>query len=112
MRLISCGAVALVSAALLSRTSMAADVPLFDGFEQTYLKEIRPIFARVCDDCHSEKVMEAEIDLTVFKSLADIRKHPQTWQKVAEMLDSDQMPPKDQRQPSDAEKALLQRWVH
>jgi hypothetical protein len=101
----------LVGSVLLSQSSIAADVSEFDGFEKTYVSDIRPLIIRDCQKCHSAKVMEAEIDLSIFNSMADIRRHPETWQKVGEMLDSGQMPPKDEPQPSDAERTKLQQWV-
>ena len=67
--------------------------------------------AALLPECHSAKRTEADIDLAAFTSLADVRKHPQVWQKVGEMLDSGQMPPKDADQPTDAERASLQQWV-
>ena len=71
---------------------LAVDQAEFDSFDKNFQREVRPLIALHCEKCHSAKVMEAEIDLSIFKSLADIRKHPETWQKVAEMLDSGQMP--------------------
>ena len=60
-------------------------------------------------ECHSAERTEADIDLVSFATLADIRKHPQVWQKVGEMLDSGQMPPKDAKQPTDAERTQSSR---
>lgn len=111
MRLISFGVLLLVGSTWISQSSNAADSLEFAGFERTYLTEIRPIVVRNCEKCHSAKVMEAEIDLSIFGSIADIRRHPETWQKVGEMLDSGQMPPKDEPQPSEAERVRLQQWV-
>ncbi len=66
---------------------------------------------RYCQSCHSGKHPEAEIDLKHFATLDDVRKSPRVWQKVLEMLDSGQMPPKDEKQPSGAERTKLQAWV-
>jgi hypothetical protein len=41
----------------------------------------------------------------------DAVKHSQTWQKVAEMLGNGLMPPADAEQPTEDERARLQRWV-
>lgn len=105
--------VGLVLACLTAqaRSMQAADIPDFGAMERTYLAEIRPLVARRCEKCHSSDVAEADIDLSSFASLASVRKHPQTWQKVGEMLDSGQMPPKDAPQPSDAERTRLREWV-
>ncbi|WP_254508062.1 DUF1592 domain-containing protein [Anatilimnocola floriformis] len=78
---------------------------------ESFPAKIRPIVMRYCQECHSAKRMEAELDLTTFATLADLQKHPQTWQRVGEMLDSLQMPPPDATQPTEADRRVLQQWV-
>ena len=86
----------------------AAFVPLADR----YAKEIRPLVVH-CQDCHAGDTTEADVDLGAFATLGQVRKHPQIWQKVGEMLDTRQMPPKDaEPQPEPAERTLLETWVH
>ncbi len=86
---------AVVAALLLpARPATAADDPELKTLEHAYQGEIRRLVQRYCHECHSEKRTEADIDFTAFATWADVRKHPQTWQKVAEMLDNGQMPPK------------------
>ena len=46
-----------------------------------------------------------------FATVADVRKATRVWQKVGEMLDSQQMPPKDAKQPTDDERTALRTWV-
>lgn len=111
MRLVRLSVLFFVSWFQISRLLVAADASEFEAFEQTYLGEIRSLIVRDCQKCHNAKVMEAEIDLTLFGSMADIRQHPETWQKVGEMLESGQMPPKDEPQPSQAERTRFQEWV-
>lgn len=77
----------------------------------TYKAEILPLVTKYCHDCHSPKLTEADVDLTTFAAIADIRKYPKVWQKAGEMLDSGQMPPKDASQPTEAERKKLQQWV-
>ena len=111
MRLIGCLLLLFVGVTSLAQTLPAADGVDFQTFERTFLSDARPIILRTCEKCHSSEVMEADIDLSLFKSLADIRKHPDVWQKVHEMLESGQMPPKDAPQPTEAERTSLQQWV-
>ena len=72
---------------------------------------MRPVVIRLCGECHSKDRAEAEIDLTVFATLPDVRRQIPVWQKVAEMLDGGQMPPKEATQPTDTERALLRGWL-
>lgn len=81
------------------------------ALERAWPTEIRPLVVRLCQKCHSTELPEAEIDLEQFASWGDIRKHPRVWQKVGEMLESGQMPPKDAKQPTDAERKKLREWV-
>ena len=111
MRIENLFGVVLMGSALISRISVAADTKDFDELGVTYAKEIRPLITRHCEKCHSPELSEAEIDLTAFPALTEIRKHPETWQKVGEMLETRQMPPKDAPQPSDADRVRLHQWV-
>jgi hypothetical protein len=51
------------------------------------------------------------LDLERFASLTDVRRSPRVWQKVAEMLDNGEMPPKKATQPSEAQRKQLRGWV-
>ncbi|HLJ11351.1 MAG TPA: DUF1592 domain-containing protein [Planctomycetaceae bacterium] len=95
----------------LAHRAPQADEPSFKALEKTYAGEIRPLIARYCHNCHSAKQAEADIDLASFATLADVRSQPKTWQKVREMLESGQMPPKKARQPGEAERTRLKQWV-
>lgn len=78
---------------------------------EAYAPNIKPLLTRYCQECHSEEVAEAEINLQTFDTWQQVRKHPQVWQKVGEMLESGQMPPKDSKQPTDDERKALRDWV-
>ncbi len=76
-----------------------------------YTSQVRPLLQRYCFECHAGDTTEAEIDFAPLTTLADVRRHTATWIKVREMLDSGQMPPKDEPQPTDDERTRLQTWV-
>jgi len=87
------------------------DGPGLDELAQAYRPNIEPLLDRYCHKCHSGAEAEAEIDLAAFATMADVRREPEVWVKVREMLDSHQMPPKEKKQPTDGERAQLQAWV-
>lgn len=106
------GVVAVVAGLLvLAGISAAAKEPDLDTLASDYGKEIRPLIQRYCVRCHSAKRSEADIDLDAIGTFADVRKHSRTWQKVGEMLDSGQMPPREAKQLGAAERTRLQGWV-
>jgi len=97
---------------------LAASAVLSHGQDRTlaereteYQQEVHPLLVRYCHECHARDRIEAELNLAEFRTLDHVLRHAETWQKIREMLDTDQMPPKDARQPSDADRKRLQSWV-
>ena len=88
-----------------------ADKAALGELERGYAGEIRPLVAKYCGDCHGPDLAEAEINLVAQGTFAKVRRHPQVWQKAAEMLASGQMPPKDATQLPDADRTKLRDWV-
>lgn len=100
----------LAVVALVPRLS-AEEADDLQALERSYPRQVQPLIARYCHECHAGDTIEGELDLSTFRSLADIRRQAEVWQKVGEMLDSEQMPPKDSPQPSADERKTLQTWV-
>ncbi len=96
---------------LSSRIVTRADEPGTKTLERAYAPEILPLVKKYCHECHSGDRIEAEIDLASFTTWGEVRQHSRIWQKVGDMLDTAQMPPKDATQPTDAERSRLQKWV-
>ena len=77
----------------------------------SYKANVQPLLKAYCHECHSGDTLEADIDLAAFTDLTQVRKQTKVWQKIGEMLSSEQMPPPDSKQPTAAERATLQAWV-
>jgi Protein of unknown function (DUF1592)/Protein of unknown function (DUF1588)/Protein of unknown function (DUF1587)/Protein of unknown function (DUF1585)/Protein of unknown function (DUF1595)/Planctomycete cytochrome C len=89
-----------------------ANVPsLFTEVGSEYARDVRPLMARICLNCHSTAKQKGDLDLERFASLKDIRRDTKVWLKVAEMLDNGEMPPKEAKQPTSAERKQLRAWV-
>lgn len=98
-------------ALLLACSLGRAAEPDWKAFGQKYDADVKPLVAKLCRECHSAELAEAEIDLTAFQTFDLVRTKPEVWVKVAEMLDSGQMPPKDSPQPTEAERTRLREWT-
>lgn len=96
---------------LFCLAAAAAEPESFAALADQYVHVTRPILTGYCIDCHSTADQEGELDLERFGSLAEVRRAPRVWQKVAEMLDNGEMPPKDAEQPSSEERKRLRDWV-
>lgn len=101
----------IACAALVGTGTLSAQEAAFKPLQAAYAADVRALVTRYCHECHSGDQTEGDIDLAIFASLEDVRKHPRVWQKVAEMLDSGQMPPKDSKQLTEPEQKQLRAWV-
>ncbi len=101
----------MVGLVFSSALANGADESNVTTLEHEFQRQISPLVHNYCQKCHSPERSEAEIDLVSFTTLAEIRKHTKIWQRVGEMLDSGQMPPKNAKQPADAERTQLRLWV-
>jgi hypothetical protein len=70
-----------------------------------------PLVKRYCLECHSTEEQEGDLDLERFTKLDQVRNAPRVWQRVAEQIENGEMPPKEARQPSEAERTRLRQWV-
>jgi hypothetical protein len=105
------GGALVLTLASWSGSALAAEPEALARLAPAYSKEIQPLLVTYCYECHSRDTTEAELDLAKFGDLTAIRKKPEVWVKIGEMLDSEQMPPKDEKQPTAAERAKLKAWV-
>ncbi len=83
----------------------------FQSVESDFARTVRPLVKQFCLKCHATDVLEGDLDLERFESLAQVRRTPGVWQKVAEMLDNGEMPPKNSRQPTIEQRNQLRSWV-
>ena len=83
----------------------------FDSLANEYREQVHGLVEKFCLECHSSEDKEGELDLERFATLAEVRRAPRAWQKVAEMLDNGEMPPKDATQPSPELRRQLRDWV-
>jgi hypothetical protein len=96
---------------VLSSWVPAETLDSFDKLGRDFTDMVSPILESHCITCHDAEVMEADLDLSRFASLDDVRHEPRVWQKVLRMLDDGQMPPKESRPLSEAQFQELRGWI-
>lgn len=106
-----CRATAILATTSLFVVGHAAEPDAVKQIEAAFGPAIQPLLKQYCFDCHSGEQIEADVDLSTFATIDDVRQNARVWQQVAEMLESGQMPPKDADQPADEERKRLQTWV-
>ena len=103
---------AILCSLFFPRLWLLAGEPIATKLGAEYQSNVRPLMERYCHDCHGGgDTVEGDVNLAAMKSWEDVKKHPRTWQKVAEMLGNGLMPPQDAQQLTEAERAELQKWV-
>lgn len=97
---------------LVSQTVVAQAPDSFDALQEQFINVHQPLLKKVCLGCHSTTEHQGELDLEVFRCVADIRSNVVAWQRVIEMLDEGEMPPRDApHQPTALEHLSLKNWV-
>ncbi|MBX9652280.1 DUF1592 domain-containing protein [bacterium] len=83
----------------------------FEDLSKQFDHQIHPLMKQFCLDCHSTAKLEGDLDLERFAKLEDVRSDSKAWVKVVEMLGNGEMPPKESKQLSAAQKKELLGWV-
>lgn len=72
-----------------------SDVATFQKLQAEYESSHAALMHTYCLGCHSAAEKQGELDLEQFHSVADMRRDVIPWQRVVEMMDDGEMPPKD-----------------
>ena len=73
---------------------------------EAYESEIAPILSAYCTDCHGGKNPEANLRLN-----GNLSPDPEKWFKVLEQIETANMPPEDEDQPSEEERKQIADWI-
>ena len=73
---------------------------------EEYPERILPLVQKHCLKCHSAEKKKGGLDLARFGTVADVRSHSRTWQKVLRRLRDGEMPPRNTPQPSAADRMV------
>ncbi len=77
-----------------------------------FVRDIKPLLAAHCHDCHGEAVQESGLNLERFDSFEAVMRHRGIWGSVLEKVESHQMPPpKEENPPTAAERRKLIEWI-
>jgi hypothetical protein len=92
---------------------LAITVPRLPGADAaSFGTDLKPLLENLCYACHDARKHKAGIDLSAYHDESAVHKDVATWRKVANQIDSRDMPPEDATvQPSDAQRQLLVSWI-
>ncbi len=104
----------IVISTILLALSASAQAQVDSGpaaLAKSYRSDIRPLLKAFCFECHAGDRTEADIDLSAFVTSADATKQIEVWLKIREVLNTNQMPPKDAKRPSGEQHGKLKQWT-
>ena len=82
-----------------------------DVANATYEHDIQPLIQKYCFACHGNGKAADNVALDKYKTGAEVKAAARQWRAVKSQLDRKSMPPRQQPQPTDAERKLISDWI-
>jgi hypothetical protein len=79
--------------------------------QNAYRRDVAPIVQKYCTECHNQELSEADIDFASIKEWSEVKKGIRHYQRALDQLRTNQMPPPDSPQLSDADAKTLSGWI-
>lgn len=89
--------------------SVASEAQQID--QATFTKDIQPLLAKYCTNCHGGERPRADLSLTKYKDADAVMRDRKVWEKVILHVRAREMPPENKPQPTPAEAQLLTLWI-
>jgi hypothetical protein len=88
--------------------SFAAEIP---GGTEGFKSKVMPFFEANCIDCHGPKKSKGKITLHTLDGGFSSAEGMEHWETILDMLESGEMPPEDEPQPSEEDRAAVVKWI-
>ena len=76
-----------------------------------YEARILPLLETYCYDCHGDGISKGDVDLGAFEDAKTRLSKVAEWKRVWAVLEDQQMPPQNKKQPSSAERVRIRDWI-
>ena len=87
---------------------LSAEIPTgLTGFNS----KIKPFFTKYCIECHGPKKSKGKITLHTFDGDLSSGLGLEHWEDVLEVIADGEMPPEDEKQPAEAERLAVMKWI-
>jgi hypothetical protein len=77
----------------------------------TFTAQVQPVLREFCVDCHNDEKQKGDLNLLPYLAKPNIAGDRKIWEKVAELVESREMPPEKKPQPSDAQRDTIARFI-
>lgn len=87
-------------------------VEVWQSLTEEFKQQVEPLIEAHCLDCHDTATQEAKLDLSQFKSPAEVAASHGIWEIVLERVEAGEMPPADTASDLNAQdRAILVAWI-
>lgn len=100
---------ALLGALVASGMAWADDGPL--ARPAPFQQEVGPLIERYCGRCHGPERPRGSLNLLKYQDEKAIVADREIWERVQEVLENGEMPPKERPQPTAQESERIKHWV-
>ncbi|MDB6151948.1 MAG: Protein of unknown function (DUF1587)/Protein of unknown function (DUF1592)/Protein of unknown [Chthoniobacteraceae bacterium] len=77
----------------------------------TLQEHIKPVLKEFCYDCHNAKKQKGDLNLEPVGDNPNLAENRVVWEKIAELIESGEMPPEKKPQPADEQRDLLLNYI-
>jgi mono/diheme cytochrome c family protein len=92
-------------------TSARAAAPAKAPAATTAAQQLKRFGEQYCFDCHGAKKQKGDFNFEPFAAKASVLADRKAWEKIAELLESREMPPEGKSQPTEAQRQGLVTWI-
>lgn len=107
---ISAAVVAVVYCVAIQVGPAQAD-PVDQELRMRFDEVVRPFLETYCRTCHAGQKAEGKLDLSAYKSAADVAGGDRAWKAVLGRLSAGEMPPEEEQQPTAEQRQMVIEWI-
>jgi hypothetical protein len=107
---IAIGAFSFLAALVVTTAAHGEDPERSGPPSQSFEQTVRPLVQQYCLKCHGDNP-KADVALDGSWNVARVRNDRDTWERVFDMLDGREMPPKEMPQPTDDQRRRALEWL-
>jgi mono/diheme cytochrome c family protein len=96
---------------ILALTALAASQPFAPAEPVTLDGKIRPVLKEFCFDCHNPQKTKGDLNLVPIAANAKLEENREVWEKIAELMESREMPPSKKPQPTEEQRDLVLHYL-
>lgn len=97
---------------LFCTITLSAKVSPFKADLDEFKTKIQPLLNKYCLDCHGPKKDKGDVRIDILNPDIINGEDGEVWEEILELMNTAEMPPEDEAQPTPAEREVLTNWLN